>query len=583
MAPLLLILILTMTLPATGAFATRATDAPSTAAAAYVAGRLAADGQDPARAQSRYAHALRDAPDDDMLRRRALEAAIMAGDARDAFRHADALEAARRARADAGAPPVATTPLVALTAIASAAAVRSWRGVEQARTGFQEPPPRANSTPILGTIIDAWALAGRGQTAAAVTLLEQADARGLTGSYLAEHRAQMQALGGNWAAAADGFSRLVAAEAANVPRLRIAAAAAALEAARADPAWRDRAVTLLGGGGPTDPQLIEARARLAAKPDLAGRRLGGLVTTAEDGLSQLFMRVAADLGRDRTATAALHFARLATFVTPRQPEAWLLTADLLLRQKQPALALGALQPVPDRDPWTRLAASRRAAALAQLDRWDDARAVLGTLMSRPDSSAEDRIQLANLERQAGDQAAAARRYAEAVAMMTDAPAPMRAQLMFLAGAAHEQAGNWAAAEPALREAVALQGDNPVYLNYLGYSLLDRRQKLAEARALIEQAYKAAPENGAIIDSMGWVAFVFGNYPEAVRLLEQARAAEPADPTVAEHLGDALWMAGRRIEARHIWNSARALDPDEKLAARLATKLDTGLEAALAAR
>jgi Flp pilus assembly protein TadD len=114
-------------------------------------------------------------------------------------------------------------------------------------------------------------------------------------------------------------------------------------------------------------------------------------------------------------------------------------------------------------------------------------------------------------------------------------------------------------------------------------LLDRRQKLPEARALIARAYKAAPENGAIIDSMGWAEFVAGNYPEAVQLLEKARAAEPADPTIADHLGDALWRAGRKFEARHAWTSAAALSPEAKLAALLGRKLDFGLDVALAGK
>ena len=167
--------------------------------------------------------------------------------------------------------------------------------------------------------------------------------------------------------------------------------------------------------------------------------------------------------------------------------------------------------------------------------------------------------------------------------MPEPAGPAHAQLLFLRGSVNEVAGNWADAEADLRKAAELQPDNPVILNYLGYSLLDRRMKIDEARDLIARAYKAAPDNGAIIDSMGWAEYVRGNYAEAVQLLERARAAEPADPTVADHLGDALWKAGRRIEARHAWNSAAALSPEPELQALLAKKLDFGLDIALASR
>jgi Flp pilus assembly protein TadD len=131
--------------------------------------------------------------------------------------------------------------------------------------------------------------------------------------------------------------------------------------------------------------------------------------------------------------------------------------------------------------------------------------------------------------------------------------------------------------------VALQPQNPVFLNYLGYSLLDRGVKLDEADRLIARAFEASPDNGAIIDSMGWARYVRGDYPGAVVLLERARAAEPGDPTVADHLGDALWRVGRRIEARHAWESAMTLEPDAKLKAALEGKLRYGLDIALARR
>ncbi len=552
------------------------------AAAAYVEGRLAAEEQDLATAGDRYAAALKLAPDDELLRRRALEIAILAGDAKAAFSHANALEAARR-QGDKTPSAASGNPLVVLTVIASAAADRAWRVVEEVRPGFVEPQPRGDSSPVLAAIIEAWSLAARGQADAAIARLDVSGATGISASYVAEHLAAMHAWAGNWPQAAGAYARLVAAEGANVPRLRIAAAGAALEAAKTDPAWRERAITLLAGGAANDPLLMDARARYAKNPGLSGHSLGMLVTSPEQGLSLLFLRVAADIGRERSSGAALHFARLATFISPKMPEAWLVTADNLLRQQQPELAIAAIDHIGNDAPWARLATARRVAALAQLERWSEARALLAPILARPDSTPEDIVQLADLERRAANHPAAAARYAEALAAMGDAPAPVRAQLNFMIGASQELAGNWAAAEPALRNATMLQPDNPTYLNYLGYGLLDRRQQVPAARAMIARAYAAMPENGAIIDSMGWAAYVSGDYAEAVRLLEQARAAEPSDPTVADHLGDALWRVGRRIEARHAWNSARALEPDSKLAAALAAKLDIGLDAIIAAK
>jgi tetratricopeptide (TPR) repeat protein len=368
-----------------------------------------------------------------------------------------------------------------------------------------------------------------------------------------------------------------------VPRLRISAAAAALEASQRDPAYRDKAILLLGGGAERDPQLVAARAMLQADPKLSGRQLGGLITRGEDGIALLFLRLSADLGRERASGPALSFARLGTLVAPKMPEAWLMTSDTLARAGKPDLALAALEQIPDSGLWRSVAEARRAAIYVSEERYDEARTLLRRELARPDAGFEVWTRLADLERRAGNFKAAADGFARALALLPGEPGPTHAQLQFLRGSSLEQAGEWASAEPALQEAVRLQPDNPLYLNYLGYSLLDRRQKLSEARDLIARAYKAAPENGAIIDSMGWAEYVLGNYAEAVRLLEIARSAEPADPTVADHLGDALWKAGRKIEARHAWASAAALDPEPKLAEMLVRKLDYGLDVALASR
>jgi Flp pilus assembly protein TadD len=154
-------------------------------------------------------------------------------------------------------------------------------------------------------------------------------------------------------------------------------------------------------------------------------------------------------------------------------------------------------------------------------------------------------------------------------------------LWFLRGSMKERAQDWPGAEADLRRALSLSPDEPVVLNYLGYSLLDRGLKPEEARMLIEKAASLRPGDGGIIDSLGWSQYQQGLYPEAVETLERASELEPTDPTVTDHLGDAYWQMGRRIEARFRWQAALAMDPAADQAARIRAKLDYGLDAALA--
>jgi Flp pilus assembly protein TadD len=548
------------------------------AAQAYVQGRLAVAADDLPAASQRFDVALQ-ADADDQLQRRALDVAILSGDMKTAVKLANRIQLTDESQSRPGMGD----GMVALTRAAGAAAQRDWRSYEAARQAFSAPGRTGESAQLLSVLLEAWGQAGRGDVTAALATLDRSTERGISASYIAEHRAHLLSIARRWPEAAEAYSAIVAAEGAGVARLRIAAAATALEASAKDPQWRTRAITLLGGGPARDPMLIEARARMAADPKIDGRKLGGLVTRPQEGLALMLLRFATDLARERALSPAISFSRLATLVEPGMPDAWLVTADTLARAGKADLALAALDPVPADAPWGLLAEIRRVGILASQDRFDEAGVIAARLSARPDAGPEDWTRVADIARQAGRNAEAAGHYARALALLPPEPGPVHAQIWFLRGSANELAGNWAEAEPDLRRAVTQEPQNPLYLNYLGYSLLDRRQKLPEARALIARAYKAAPENGAIIDSMGWAEFVAGNYPEAVQLLEKARAAEPADPTIADHLGDALWRAGRKFEARHAWTSAAALSPEAKLAALLGRKLDFGLDVALAGK
>jgi Flp pilus assembly protein TadD len=113
-------------------------------------------------------------------------------------------------------------------------------------------------------------------------------------------------------------------------------------------------------------------------------------------------------------------------------------------------------------------------------------------------------------------------------------------------------------ERLLRKVIELKPDNAHAHNALGYSLADRRQRLPEARKLIQRALELAPGDPFITDSLGWVEFRMGKREEALRLLRGAYASRP-DPEIAAHLGEVLWASGQREEARRVWRDAKGLD------------------------
>lgn len=96
--------------------------------------------------------------------------------------------------------------------------------------------------------------------------------------------------------------------------------------------------------------------------------------------------------------------------------------------------------------------------------------------------------------------------------------------------------------------------------------------------MIERAVEQRPNDGYIVDSLGWARYRLGEYALAVKYLERAVELQPGDPTINEHLGDAYWKVGRRIEARYQWSHAMALEPEPRREEILRIKLDLDLEA-----
>ncbi|WP_226470314.1 tetratricopeptide repeat protein [Luteimonas panaciterrae] len=126
------------------------------------------------------------------------------------------------------------------------------------------------------------------------------------------------------------------------------------------------------------------------------------------------------------------------------------------------------------------------------------------------------------------------------------------------------------AEADLRKILVAEPDNTSALNALGYTLADRTTRYAEALELIDRARVAEPDNGAIIDSHGWVLYRLGRKEEALVELRRAYTLSK-DPEIAAHIAEVLWMSGKKDEARKYFDEARKLDPDNRALKRALEK------------
>jgi Tfp pilus assembly protein PilF len=141
--------------------------------------------------------------------------------------------------------------------------------------------------------------------------------------------------------------------------------------------------------------------------------------------------------------------------------------------------------------------------------------------------------------------------------------PGHPELTYQRAVLQEQAGHSEAALAALETLHKDRPEDSGVTNALGYTLADHKHELARAEQLIRSALQSAPDNPAVLDSLGWVLYRQGQSQKALPLLERAfRLFHDGD--IGAHWGEVLWAAGNHHEARSVWARALAADPDNAL-------------------
>jgi tetratricopeptide (TPR) repeat protein len=273
---------------------------------------------------------------------------------------------------------------------------------------------------------------------------------------------------------------------------------------------------------------------------------------------------------------ALLLARLALLIRPDHAAALMLVADVLDADDRHEVAAAAMNRVPEADPLSPLARLRAALLLERAGRTDDALAALRRLADAFPERPQPWVRTGDVLRGRKRYAEAVDAYTQALARMPE-PRPTRAwAVLYARGMSLERAQRWPEAEADFLAALELSPEQPYVLNYLAYTWVDRGVHLDRGRAMLERAVELAPNDGHIIDSLGWALFRLGDFEGAVKQLERAVELEPADPTINDHLGDAYWRVGRRAEARFQWQRALSAKPEPEDVAKIEAKLRDGM-------
>lgn len=321
------------------------------------------------------------------------------------------------------------------------------------------------------------------------------------------------------------------------------------------------AIKFLGGYVERQPQAKEARlgyARLLAteKRQADARRQFELLLEQSPKDADIAMAVGLMAMQSGDRDAAEKYFQHALAAGHKSPDTiWMMLGQINEDRKQYDEALKYYAGVAAGEQYLN-AQSRYAAVLQKQGKLAEARSHLQAIQPRDNAQRLQLVQAeANLLREAND-------FAGAYDLLdkTLEGTPESVDLLYDQAMVAEKLDRIDVLERNLRKIISIQPDHAHAHNALGYTFADRNMRLPEARKLIEKALEISPQDGYIIDSLGWVLFRLGEMREAVTQLRRAYELRP-EPEVGAHLGEVLWVDGKRDEATKVWRDMLKEGPD----------------------
>ena len=525
----------------------------------YLAAKVARTDDDTTAASTFYRSALLKDPENPELQLQAFNAFIANGDFDEGVEIANQLMLAERA-------PEFARIVLAIDHIRS----QEWSSAEQQL----DITWRSSLDRLIAGLVRAWARVGEGDADKALAIVDGLEGPDWFDLFVQYHGGLMALQGGDVDEALRrlqiAFDNKAGGQGASLTYLRVVAALAAAH-------WQhgnaQEAADMLQTGLMLQPQHPLYR---AMKKSLdAGDPLMPLVATPQEGAAEVMLNIGTAINKEGGQEFARIYLQLANQLAPEQDSVTIQLADLYDQQQQVARANELFSRIQPSSPHYRIARLEIALNLDELEQLDAAREVFDELIKDDPSDLTAFLSY-------GEVLARHEKFGEAIpiykayADRLDEKQRYHWSLFYRLGIAYERTKQWPLAEAAFKQALELYPDHPSVLNYLGYSWVDMNMNLQEGLDMIRRAVQQRPNDGYMVDSLGWAYYRLGQYEDAVADLERAVSLRPGDPTINDHLGDAYWRTGRRIEAIFQWRHALSLDPPDGGAAEIEKKLVDGL-------
>ncbi len=429
---------------------------------------------------------------------------------------------------------------------------------------------------LTSALARAWAAAAEGNAQQALKLLEMPKQAEWAQFYLNYHKALIADVLGRTGEAEAAFQHSMRQDATT---LRIALAYARHAARNGNLKLANEILDQQSERNQSEPHVLVRELRAEIGPD---KKTQLLVTTPAEGMAEVFYGLGEALTSEGGLSMGILYLQLALYSEQNHAFALAALASAYETGQRYKDAIAAYERIPSGSALQSAIDIRKAFDLNSLDRVDESKALLEKLVKENPTDLKPLDALGNILR-------ARKRYGEAAEVYTQAikliPTPDKRHwsVFYSRGTCYERLKNWSAAEADLKKALELYPDQPLALNYLGYSWVDQNLNLKEGMSLIERAVALKPDDGYIVDSLGWAHYKLGNYAESVRFLERAVELKPQDPVLNDHLGDALWRVGREREAKFQWDQALTLEPEPEELEKIKKKLVEGLPPSAGAR
>ena len=170
------------------------------------------------------------------------------------------------------------------------------------------------------------------------------------------------------------------------------------------------------------------------------------------------------------------------------------------------------------------------------------------------------------------------KYYSKLITLIDKKHDMYGQVLDGRGVAYERIDEWNKAEIDLLQSLSISPEDAYVINYLAYSWIEKGINIEKSLMMLKKANQLKPNDGYIIDSLGWALFKLKKYEEAKKYMQNAVRLMASDPVINDHFADVLWMNNNLLQARYYWNYVLKLEKTkEELRKKIKKKLLFGLK------